>query len=105
MQFASLLGCLVISVGMSARADWLDPLRKQAESLMIKLARSASSAALSDEEIVRGRKEALAQKGRQAVARLGKPGGYRIYPRARIPMPEALHEVGRCCVPPAGQAG
>ncbi len=50
-------------------------------------------AALSDEDIARGLKEALAQGSRRAIDRLGKAGGYLNNPSVRIPMPENLQKV------------
>ncbi len=95
MRFASILCCLLVSLSMSAQADWLDQLRKRAESLMATPSGTATAAALSDEEIVRGLKEALAQGSRQAIAQLGRPGGYLNNPSVRIPMPEDLQKVER----------
>ena len=49
--------------------------------------------ALSDEDIVRGLKEALAQGSRRAIDRLGKAGGYLNNPSVHIPMPENMQKV------------
>lgn len=95
MRFASILCCLLVSLSMSAQAYWLDQLRKRAESLMTTPSGTVTAAALSDVEIVHGLKEALTQGSRQAVAQLGRPGGYLNNPSVRIPMPEDLQKVER----------
>lgn len=77
---------------MSAPADWL---YKRTESRMTTLSGSATVAALGDDEIVRGLKEMLAQGSRQAIAKLGKPAGFRNNLSVRIPMPEHLQKVER----------
>lgn len=73
-----------------AHADWLDQLFRKAQELK---SAPAVTAALTDEEVIRGLKEALSQGTRQAVAQLGKEGGYLNNLKVRIPMPEGLQKV------------
>lgn len=77
----------------SAQADWLEQLMKKARELKTAPVTQTAAAALSDEDIVRGLKEALAQGSRQAIDRLGRAGGYQNDPNVRIPMPDNLQKV------------
>lgn len=95
MRYALILCCLALSASLSAQADWLAQLRKKTESLLASPGTPATAGALSDEEIVRALKEALSQGTRQAIAQLGKPGGYLNNPSVRIPMPEHLQQAER----------
>jgi len=85
--------CIPLFVAGTAQADWLEQLMRKAQELKTVPAAQTAAAALSDEDIVRGLKEALAQGTRQAVDRLGKAGGYLNNPSVRIPMPENLQKV------------
>lgn len=88
-----ILFCLPILGAGAVQADWLEQLMKKAQDLKTAPATQAAAAALSDEEIVRGLKEALAQGSRQAIDRLGKAGGYLNDPNVRIPIPDSLQRV------------
>jgi len=84
----------LLSVG-TVQADWLEQLMKRGLEPKTMPATQTATALLSDEEVVRGLKEALAQGSRQAIARLGKAGGYLNDPNVRIPMPDNLKTVER----------
>lgn len=51
--------------------------------------------ALSDDEVVRGLKEALSKGADRAIARLGRPGGYLDNVDVRIPLPEELQRLDK----------
>jgi hypothetical protein len=85
--------CIPLLTAGPAQADWLEQLMKKAQELKTAPARQPAAVALSDEEIVRGLKEALAQGSRQAIDRLGSGGGYLNDPNVRIPMPAELQKV------------
>jgi hypothetical protein len=51
------------------------------------------TAALSDEEVVRGLKEALSKGTQQAIANLGKDGGFLNNLDVKIPLPDELKKV------------
>lgn len=91
LRIITLLCIPLLSAG-GVQADWLEQLMKRAQELKTAPA-TQTAAALSDEEIVRGLKEALAQGSRQAIERLGKAGGYLNDPNVRIPMPDNLQKV------------
>ncbi|MDD4880764.1 MAG: DUF4197 domain-containing protein [Gallionellaceae bacterium] len=54
---------------------------------------ATAATALSQDEIVRGLKEALAKGAQGAVAKLGKDGGFLNNAAVKIPMPESLATV------------
>lgn len=54
---------------------------------------SVAPAALSQDEIVRGLKEALAKGAQGAVAKLGQDGGFLNNAAVKIPMPESLARI------------
>lgn len=54
---------------------------------------TAAATALSQDEIVRGLKEALGKGAESAVARLGKEGGFLNDAAVKIPMPDSLARV------------
>jgi hypothetical protein len=87
--------CIPLLSAGTAQADWLEQVMKRGLELKTAPATQTTAAALSDEEIVRALKEALAQGSRQAIARLGKTGGYLNDPNVRIPMPDNLKTVER----------
>lgn len=76
-----------------AHANWWDTLLKKAQELQGKPVAEAVSGVLSDDEIVRGLREALNKGAEQAIARLGKQGGFLDNIEVRIPMPEELQRV------------
>lgn len=89
------LFCLSQAAVGAAHADWLEQLYRRAQEIKGAPAPQTVTSVLSDEEIVRGLKEALSQGSRQAIDRLGKAGGYLNNPNVRIPMPENLQRVER----------
>lgn len=83
---------LLLSVmAAPAQAGWLEDLMKQWQKPQSPAATVA--AVLSDEEVVKGLKEALSKGARQAIADLGRDGGYLNNLDVRIPMPDELHRV------------
>ena len=88
----ALLAALVSSPAL-AQSDWLERLLKQATE--IQPAAPTSATTLSQDEIARGLKEALAKGARQAIAELGKDGGYLNNAKVKIPIPERLQGMER----------
>jgi hypothetical protein len=81
--------CLVVSI---AQAGWLDKLfgGGQSPSNIV-----TAAAALSEEEITKGLKEALATGTEKAIANLGKTNGFLNNLEVKIPMPQKLQEVDK----------
>jgi len=94
--FSALLATLAAT---PTQAGWLDDLKKQWEKTQSTSAPAASSpssaaaALLTDEELVKGLKEALSKGTQSAIANLGKDGGYLNNLDVKIPMPEDLAKV------------
>ena len=91
---------LVLSLALlasPAHAGWLDDLKKKWEDVKSSpsgsAAVSSAAAALSDEDVVKGLKEALAKGSQQAIANLGKEGGYLNNLDVKIPLPDELKKV------------
>lgn len=77
-----------------AQAGWLDDLKKKlGEVRSSPTTTTAITAALTDEEMVRGLKEALSKGTQQAVANLGKDGGFLNNLDVKIPLPDELAKV------------
>lgn len=81
-----------------AHAGWLDDLKRKLGEFQSAPAAGAApggalAATLSDEEVARALKEALARGTQQAVASLGRDGGYLNNLDVRIPLPESLRKV------------
>jgi hypothetical protein len=96
--FAFLLGLALIGpIPENARAGWLDDLKKKWDesqsSPAVTSTLGSATAALSDEEVVRGLKEALSKGTQQAIANLGKDGGFLNNLDVRIPLPDELKKV------------
>jgi hypothetical protein len=70
-----------------AGAGWMDKLENMGEEAGIV---SGASAALTDEEIVAGLKDALRVGADNTVSFLGRPGGYLNHEAVRIPLPEHM---------------
>jgi hypothetical protein len=84
---------LLVVLGAGAvHADWLDWLRQQTQEMQAGPSGS-QVAALTDDEVIRGLKEALSKGTEQAITDLGKDGGYLNNLNVKIPMPETLHKV------------
>lgn len=79
------LGLMMLSC--AAAADWREELRKAAEILF---QQPATQAALSDSDILKGLKEALAQGTTQAINSLGRADGFWGNALVRVPLPESL---------------
>jgi hypothetical protein len=58
-------------------------------------ATTPSVAGLSQDEIIRGLKEALAKGSQDAITKLGKDGGFLNNPAVKIPMPEGLAKIDK----------
>ncbi|HNQ04087.1 MAG TPA: DUF4197 domain-containing protein [Thiobacillaceae bacterium] len=84
-----------------AHAGWLDDLQKRLGELQKSPSTasagvgSTATGALTEEEVVKGLKEALSKGTRQAIAQLGKDGGFLNNLDVRIPPPEELRKVER----------
>lgn len=76
----------------TAHAGWLDFLKKETSGIQTSGLAGASTA-LTQDEMIKGLKEALAQGTRQAVSNLGKEGGFLNNLDVKIPMPENLKRV------------
>ncbi len=81
---------MAVQVATTARAGWLDWLKPAATN---RTATVTGVNALTEDEIVRGLKAALAQGTRQAVTQLGKPDGFLKNLDVKIPVPEQLRSV------------
>lgn len=92
----TLLALALLSTG--AQAGWLDDLKRKLGEIQASPTASSTlgnggAAALSDEEVARALKEALSRGAQQAVASLGKEGGYLNNLDVKIPLPEELQKV------------
>lgn len=76
-----------------AQADWMDKLLKKAQEAQGKPTADAVASALTDDEVIRGLKEALGKGAQQAVAKLGKDGGFLNDLNVKIPLPNELKKV------------
>lgn len=86
----ALLGMLSVP----AQAGWLDDLKKKlGEMQSSPTTTSTVTAALTDEDMVRGLKEALSKGTQQAIANLGKDGGFLNNLDVKIPLPDELAKV------------
>lgn len=98
MGYPQRIACALILTACAgtASADWWDRLLKQASEIpALPTAEVSAGKLLGEEEIARALKEALNNGARQAVAGLGREGGFLEHPRLRIPMPEQLGQVER----------
>lgn len=92
------LACLLLAVlafPAQAQSDWLERLLKQVTPPQGAAPAAPAGGVLSQEEIARGLKEALAKGAQRAIAELGKPGGYLDNAKVRIPIPERLQGMER----------
>lgn len=78
----------------AAQADLKDLLKALSEPGKT-TATAPATTALSQDEMVRGLKEALAKGSRNAIARLGREDGFLDNPAVRIPMPKSLARVDK----------
>lgn len=86
--FRGLALALCLGLATNAQADW----RSTLESLLGG-GTDAGPAALTNQEVVAGLKEALEQGARRAVDELGQTNGFLSDARVRIPIPPALERV------------
>jgi hypothetical protein len=73
-----------------ADADWLEQVQRALGQSRIP---SAASAALTEQDMVLGLREALDQGTRRAVAELGRENGFLGNTEVRIPLPDELNKV------------
>jgi hypothetical protein len=100
-SFAALALTLFCFVPVHANANWLDALKKTLEDAKAPSATSPSvpslstavGAAMSEEDVVKGLKEALSKGTQQAIASLGKEGGFLNNLDVRIPLPNELARI------------
>lgn len=94
-RIRTLLSCLAVALlaVSSARASWWDDLLKKTQALQTKPAAEAVATVLTDEEVIKGLKEALSKGAQTAVANLGKDGGFLNNLDVKIPLPEDLKKV------------
>jgi len=84
----------LIAANSLSAGGFLDFLKGKAEAVSTNTAgATATVAALGQDQIVAGLKEALGKGVQQAVASLGKPDGFLKDAGARIPMPDGLQKV------------
>jgi len=96
MKTFSYLTLLLGSVSAPlAHADLLDLLGLRKNPADTNTASSTSLAALSQDQVAGGLKQALAKGLDQAIARLGHDGGFLTNLEVHIPMPEKLHAIER----------
>lgn len=81
---------LLISMSATAQADWRDDLKQAAKAY---LQQGSTQAALSDSDIARGLKEALAQGTTRAINTLGRSDGFWANAAVRVPLPEPVARV------------
>ena len=77
---------------MTVNAGWLDFLNQKSSTDTTAVA-ATSLAALSQNEVANGLKEALSKGVNQAITSLGKDGGFLNNADVKIPMPPQLHQV------------
>jgi hypothetical protein len=77
---------------MSVNAGWLDFLNQKSNTGTTAAA-AVPLAALSQTEVANGLKQALSKGVNQAIASLGKEGGFLDNAAVKIPMPPQLHQV------------
>jgi hypothetical protein len=87
------LASLVLAIAASARGGDFWDFFKRKPAAGPDSAAPASLAALSQEQTVRGLKEALGKGVEQAVATLGRTNGFLNDVNVKIPMPESLKKV------------
>ncbi len=92
------LGALVLSFSLTAvsteAADFLEQLGTARKKLAgTNAPPTAALAALSQDQVVGGLKEALGKGVQQAIANLGKDGGFLNDINVKIPLPESLRKV------------
>jgi hypothetical protein len=89
---------LCCTLTVPAQAGWLDDLKMKWEEMQSSQSTTGTvssgvAAALSDEDVVKGLKEALSKGTQQAIASLGKEGGFLNNQDVKIPLPAELKKV------------
>jgi uncharacterized protein YaaQ len=92
-SFTTLFIAFTLLHGTAAQADWMDKLLKKAQEAQGKPTADAVAGALTDDEVIRGLKEALGKGAQQAIAKLGKDGGFLNDVNVKIPLPDELKKV------------
>jgi len=85
-----IVAALLVSLNLRG-ADWLDSLGFGSKSANKTNRLSLGGAALSQDQIVQGLKEALSKGVQKAVNQLGREDGFLTNLSVRIPLPEKLH--------------
>jgi hypothetical protein len=90
----TIVATLSLSLGVQGAGWWLDALGlgKKSTNQPLSLGSTAVSS-LSQEQVIRGLKEALGKGVERAVSQLGHEGGFLTNLNVKIPMPEKLHAV------------
>ncbi len=94
--FASLAGLVVVlclSAQPAMAIGLLDELQDTLDDAAESFGGGDAAAALSNDEIVAGLKEALRIGAERVVAQVGKTGGYNADPKIHIPLPPSLKAV------------
>ena len=90
----AILVVIVCFAPLVGRAGWLDLLNpKSGSNTTGSAAVPTTLAALSQSDVASGLKEALSKGVNQAIANLGKEGGFLNNADVKIPMPPQLHQV------------
>lgn len=84
---------VLTALANTSRAGFLDALGLGKASTNSSAVTTAALGALSEDQVVAGLKEALGKGLQQAVAQLGREGGYLNNLNVKIPMPEKLQTV------------
>ena len=90
IKIVSIVVAACVLVSAPARAGLLDGLTK---SLFGASSNNAAAAALSQDQVGSGLKEALGKGVSNAVASLGRDGGYLANPNVKIQMPVAMQKI------------
>ncbi len=81
---------LLLFFSLPASADWREELKKALQSFGQS---QATQAVLSDSEILKGLKEALAQGTTKAITTLGRSDGFWSNALVRVPLPENIGKI------------
>lgn len=84
----------VLFLGGVAQADWKSWLNTAKEAVQ-QSDTPAVSSALTNDQVVRGLKDALSVGTEKAIAQLGRPGGYLNDAQVKIPLPDGLKTVAK----------
>ena len=84
---------LILLVSFPTYADWLDSLKGLLKKDDSSSTMTDTVAALTNDEMIAGLKEALAKGTKTAVGYLGKEGGFLDNAEVKIPMPASLTKV------------